>query len=187
MRIPRALIPLVASFFQLVLADCGGDSTQPTAADVSGTYVVVTQTSAPVCDPSAALQVLGPVLGFEPLRFTLRVEQFDGQVRITPVSAETLDGRPVTIADPRPRLVPMSSDGAIQIETDVSDQFRLGGRTYFHHLTGVGTGGFERTANPITLSTTGTLTEVIREGSADAPVFATCSETQTMSGSRTGA
>ena len=67
-----------------------------------------------------------------------------------------------------------------------SDTWTLGDRTFFVQATGLSTGGFDRDATPVSLSLSGTFTQVFREGSASAEVFASCTQTQTTSGSRTG-
>ena len=172
----------------LVLASsCRGDSTEPTPtpADVSGLYVIQSETSRATCDPADAYEVLNATLGDGTLSLTFRVEQLEGQVRITPVSGQGPYG-PVTFEDTSPRIVPMEADGSLRIESDRSDALTLDGRTFFIQVTGHSTGGFDREAQPIGFSLTSTFTQVYREGSADAAVFASCTQTQTNAGSRTG-
>ena len=186
MAAPYDIARLAASCALLLLAAaCGGDSTQPTPApaDVSGLYVVLATTSPASCNPPEAFEVLEATLGDGTLSLTLRVEQLEGQVRITPVSGQGPYG-PVTFGDTTPRVFPMEEDGSLHIESSASDELTLGDRTLFIQLTGVATGGFDRDAKPIRLATSGTFTQVYREGGANAAVFATCTQHQTNTGSR---
>jgi hypothetical protein len=152
---------------------------------VSGSYEVVTNTTPASCDPPEAFEVLSATLGDGQITYIIRVEQLEGQVRITPVSGQGPYG-PVTFEDRTPRVYPMAEDGSVRIESDHSDELALLGRTFFIRITGRSSGGFDREAEPITLSLTSTFTQVFREGAADAAVFASCTQTQTSSGSRTG-
>lgn len=181
-RLPTA----AAALLVVILPGCGDDSAAPTPADVSGLYVLVSETSVAICDPTTAFDVLEPALGDIPIRFTLRVEQLGNDVRFTPVKAEGLDGRPVHFANIQVLTVPLARDGSVRIENRVSDEVDFAGHHFFHELISVATGGFDLEADPMGFSVTGTNTQVFRDNGPGGPVFATCSETQTNSGERTG-
>ena len=188
MATPRDPARLAVSCSLLLLvAACGEDSTQPTPApaDVSGVYGVSLTINPASCEPADAFQVLEATMGDGTLSLTLRVEQLDGQVRITPLSGHGPYG-PVTFEDPGPRVFPMEDDGSVRIENERGDELTLNGRTFFIRITSASTGGFDRNAEPISLSLGGNSTFVFREDGANAPVFATCTQTATMSGSRRG-
>jgi len=80
----------------------------------------------------------------------------------------------------------LDPDGAVRLELELSDQVTFEARTFFTQTSGYSEGHFDRDAVPITFTASGPVTQVFREGSASAPVFATCTQTQSISGTRTG-
>lgn len=179
----RGIALTIASLPTLILQGCGSDSAAPTPSDVSGLYEVVTDPSPSTCTPASAAEDLGR--GAIALRMTLRVEQLDAQVRMTVVSTEGTDGRPVTL-DSQPSLGPLAADGTFQFENNLHGSFVLDDRTLFDETTVSASGHFERDADPITFSLVSSITDVVHEGSATGPVFATCVETQTATAVRIG-
>jgi hypothetical protein len=179
-RAMAAVLPLLA------IAACGSDTTEPAPADVSGLYQALSETSAATCTPASAFDILEPTLGDLSLRLRLRVVQSGGQVTLTLEHAEGIDGQPVN-SDAQPVIAPIAADGTMRFETHLSDHFTLSQRTFFDETTISTTGRLDAGANPISMMLSSTAIQVYREGDAGAPVFATCTQTQTTTGTRTGA
>jgi hypothetical protein len=74
----------------------------------------------------------------------------------------------------------------MHLELHLTDHFTLSGRTFYDENTISTVGRFDTQVDPITLTLSGTATQVYREGDAGAPVFASCTQTETTSGARTG-
>ena len=108
-------------------------------------------------------------------------------ITLTLEHAEGIDGQPVNSGAPQPVIAPIAADGTMQFETHLSDHFTLSQRTFFDETSISTTGRLDSGANPISLKLSSTTIQVYREGDADAPVFATCTQTQTTNGTRTGA
>jgi hypothetical protein len=83
-------------------------------------------------------------------------------------------------------IAPIAADGTMQFETHLTNHVTLSQRTFFDETTISTTGRLDAGANPISLMLSSTAIQVYREGDARAPVFATCTQTQTTTGTRTG-
>jgi hypothetical protein len=172
---------LAGMLLGLAAVACGEESTGPSPADVGGLYEGVIVTGAATCTPASAFDILEPTLGDRDLRIKLRVEDLGEQVRLTLLEIEggTFTGDSSVVGA-------LDRDGTVRLETrQRSDPITLGGRTFYDEAGGSTTGAFDRTAHPITFALTGTATQVFREGSASAPVFTTCTQPQSITGSQT--
>jgi hypothetical protein len=163
---------------------CGDDGAGPAAADVSGVYDVMSVSEEAACVPADAFDLLAPTVGGATLHFTIRVDDLGDQVRFTVLAVEEGTFDP-TIP---PTLAQLDRDGSIRLTPRrTTDRVILQGRTFFDDAGGtIYTGSFDREAHPITFDLSGQATQVFREGAADAPVFATCSQLQHETGIRRG-
>jgi hypothetical protein len=175
-----------ASLSLLALLGCGEDLTSPAPSPVSGLYEAQSETRVAICDPASAFDILEPTLGDLSMRLRVRVEEDGGQVTMTLVHAEGFDGRPVNFDAVKPVTTPILADGAVQYQIHLSDRITLAGRTFYDETTISTAGRFDRGADPITLTLQSTGTQVYREGDPSAPVYASCTQTETTSGARTG-
>ena len=168
--------------FALTAAGCGEDLTAPPPADVSGLYQGMIVTEPATCTPASAFDLLEPALGDRDFPIRLRVEDLGNQIRLTvlEITGATFVGDSAVVGSFDP-------DGTVRLERpEGTEQITLGGRTLIEQPAGSSTGKFERTADPITFNLDGTVTQVFRDGSASGPVFATCTQSQSITGMRTG-
>jgi hypothetical protein len=176
----RAVIaaPLLAA-----AAACGDDPAAPTPTDVSGIYQVIDVSEDAVCIPASALDILSPTMGSGTLLLTFRVEDLGDQVRFRPLAVE--GGFVDTTQASQFGLAP---DGTIDFPaTTTTSHYTLQGRAFYEEAKAPGgSGKFDREANPITFTVSGTSTHVFREGTANDPVFATCTQSGSSTGTRTG-
>jgi hypothetical protein len=165
----------------LLALACGSDSTAPTPPDVSGFYDVVDVAALANCDPASALDVLEVALSSGTFHIKLRVDQQGGQLTFTELEFEGQNVEDQHISS----AATIDGSGTAHIDTERDDQFSiLGAATYFEHLTSSAAGQFDAAAHPTTFSFTGTSTHVYRTGSATGPVFATCTQSETDTGTR---
>jgi hypothetical protein len=165
---------------------CGGDSTGAPVVDVSGLYRTTFQQNPSTCDPPSAAGELEPVLFTgEPLTFegVYRVEQQGDRITTAGIA---LNGQNIE-GTSTPAAGTIDPDGSYRVEAVAPlSELALGSRTFFDQPGSVVTGRFDLTADPITVSSTSVGTQVFREGSATAPVFATCTGTAIGTAVRTG-
>jgi hypothetical protein len=165
----------------LLALGCGSDSTAPTPPDVSGFYDVVDVAALANCDPASALDVLEVALSSGTFHIKLRVDQQGGQLTFTELEFEGQNVEDQHISS----AATIDGSGTAHIDTERDDQFSiLGAATYFEHLTSSAAGRFDPATHPTTFSFTGTSTHVYRTGSATGPVFATCTQSETDTGTR---
>jgi hypothetical protein len=176
----RALLaaPLLAA-----VAACGDDLAAPTPPVVSGIYQVIDVYEDAVCSPASALDILGPIMAGVSFRLTLRVEDLGDQVRFRPLAVE---GGYVDTT--QASQFGLAADGTIDFPaTTTISHYTLQGRAFYEEVKDPGgLGKFDREANPITLTVSGSSTHVFREGTANDPVFATCTQSTSLTGTRTG-
>jgi hypothetical protein len=176
----RAIIavPLLAA-----AAACGDDPAAPTPTEVSGIYQVVDVSEDAVCTPPSALDILSPTMGSGTFRLTLRVEDLGDQVRFRPLAVE--GGVVDTTQASQFGLAP---DGTIDFpSTTTTGHYTLHDRAFYEEVKDPGGfGKFDREANPITFTLSWSTTHVFREGTANDPVFATCTQSGSSTGTRTG-
>jgi hypothetical protein len=181
---------LAVSIAYVVLATlasaCTSESTSSGIVDVSGLYRATGQQNPSTCDPPSAVGELEPVLlTGEPMAFegVLRVEQ-QGE-RITTKGIE-LNGQNIE-GTSTPAVGTIDPDGNYRVEAVAPlSEFALLSRTFFDQPSSVVTGRFDLGADPITVTSTSVGSQVFREGSATAQVFATCTGTTTGTAVRTG-
>jgi hypothetical protein len=184
-------LPVLTSLtLALSLIGCGDDGgtgpEQP--ALVSGVYETTSRANGPpTCTPAAALEILDPAVGALETRERIQVEERAGEVTFTVEHMELLDGTPVNLDSAPPRVAPIDAEGNVSWEIDLDGNYTLEGRAFFDHLTLSVEGKFDREADPVTMTLSGTGTQVVRDSAADGPVFATCVQSQTTSAVRTDA
>jgi hypothetical protein len=184
--IKRLAGPTGFMVFAIFASACGGESTDPAVVDVSGLYRATGQQNPSTCNPPSAVGELELVLlTGEPLRFeaVFRVER-QGE-RITTKGIE-LNGQSIE-GTSTPAVGTIDPDGDYRVEAVAPlSEFALLSRTFFDQPSSVVTGRFDLAADPVTLTSTSVGSQVFREGSATAQVFATCTGTTTSTAVRTG-
>jgi len=182
---PYGMRTMATSLAIALVLGCGNDAAEPAPLDVSGLYQAVSQPDPASCDPATATGILEPVLGAIPLRLSVRVEQLNDQVRLTALAAQGLDGRPVTLADQQPLVGALGADGSVQFTTHLTSHYTLEGRTFVEDASFSISGRFDLEANPMAFSLASQGQRVVREDDANAPVFATCTSSETTIAVRT--
>jgi hypothetical protein len=177
-------IGFILSVFLVV--GCGDDPTGSAVINVSGVYQVTGQENAATCDPPSAAGELEPVLVTgEPIPFqgVIRIEQQGDQITW---KALELDGQDIE-ATSLLAVGTFDSDARFRVEAAApATPFMLGDRTFFDQPSSTVEGRFNLAAEPVTFTSTSSGTEVFREGSATAPVFAACTSTGSATAIRTG-
>jgi hypothetical protein len=174
------------TLFAALSGACSGDSTGTAVVDASGLYQLTGQLNPAACEPASAIDVLEPVLiTGDPLaaQAVIRIEQQGEQLSWKAIES---DGQTI---EPGAPLVEgtIDAEGHFRIEfTEQATPFVLGERTFFEQPSSLIEGQFDMAASPITFTASAVSTEVFREGSATAPVFATCTSTGTATAVRTG-
>jgi hypothetical protein len=179
----RARAAFAASLLAAAAA-CGDDIAAPTPAEVSGIYQIISVKEDAVCSPASALDLLFATMGSGTSRLTVRVEDLGDQVRFRPLAVE--GGFVDTTQAVQFGLAP---DGTIDFPaTTRTSHYTLEGRAFYEEVKDPGGfGRFDREANPITYTDSWSSTHVFREGTSnDDPVFATCTQSGSSTGSRTG-
>jgi len=181
-----SLLAPAVSLLLLTVVGCSTGETEPSPTDVSGVYQVVSVSEDATCTPASAFDLLRPAgLRGGTYKFTVRIDDLGDQVRMTLLAVEGGSFDP----NSPPTVAELGRDGSVrsELQRPVVEQIVLQGRTFYQAVVeAVATGAFDREAHPITLTLTGSGTFVFREGSADAPIFATCSQSGRDSATRTG-
>jgi hypothetical protein len=166
----------------LGVVGCGGDDvTAPSIPVVSGVYDVTEVDEAPRCDPASAAEPLDPAMGHGTFQLVLQVDQQGAQLTITLVE---FNGHPPNGTN-GPRTATIDRAGAIHIEAHETDQPTIFGvGTFVQEISSSLDGQFDTTGQPIRFSSTSETTFVFRAGNSSAPVFATCTQSGTDTGTR---
>jgi hypothetical protein len=173
---------LTVSLLALAALGCGGgDSAAPSPPDVSGVYDVVEVAEVANCDPASALDVLEVALSSGTFHIKARVDQQRGQLTFTELEFEGQNVEDQHISSP----ATIDGSGAVHVDTERSGEFSiLGAGTFFEHLTSSAAGQFDAAAHPPTFSITGSATHVYRTESSTGPLFATCTQSETNTGTQ---
>jgi hypothetical protein len=174
--------PAAVSLVMLAALGCGSDSNAPSPPDVSGFYETADVVAVATCDPPSATEVLDAALGNGTFGTRLQITQQGRQitVRLLESHGQNVEAQNISASGT------IDPDGAFSVQVEQSEQLTfLGGRTFFDQGTITSTGQFNTTANPVTFSSAGTSVQVFREGSSSGPVFATCTQSLTETGTRT--
>jgi hypothetical protein len=149
-------------------------------------YSAILTSSASTCTPASAVAVLEHVAALDAVTvdFKVRVDHLGDQVRFQLLEIQggrgSWEGSGESIST-------VGADGTVRLEPlSPTAQIPVGEQTFFVTSSGPLSGKFDRTSQPIKFAFSGTVTSVFREGSPSAPVFATCTQEQTATGSRTG-
>jgi hypothetical protein len=148
---------------------CGGDSTGPDVPNVSGRYQRSDAFAATTCTPQRPPPGGTVILDAFSLSTTVRIEQTGSRLTMTypdfPAAA--------------PDTGSVDRDGKVTFGFTVNFQEdpREGNRLFFVDLTA--SHALQRLDNGARLAGSGSYVNVFHEGSATAPVFATCSRTVT--------
>jgi hypothetical protein len=144
-------------------------------------YDVVEVAAAATCDPASALDVLDVALSSGTFHIKLRVDQQGGQLTLTELEFEGQNVEDQHISS----VATIEGSGAVHIDMERSDQFSIfGAGVFFEHLTSSAAGQFDAAAHPTTFSFTGTATHVYRTESSTGPLFATCTQSDTDTGTQ---
>jgi hypothetical protein len=171
----------VSSFLLAVVA-CSDDPSQPSLPDVSGIYEVVSVAEVPTCDPASALEVLGPALGSGTFHLAFRIEQQGSQLTFTLLEIEDQNVEGQT----PPTVRTIDEEGVVHFEGESSGQFSVpGAGTFFEQISSSATLQFDTAAEPTTFTSIGSATHVYRTESSTGPLFATCTQSETETGTRT--
>ena len=129
----------------------------------------------------AAAAMLDPAMGHGTFHLTVQIDQQDAQITYTLLEFE---GQPPNGVN-TPATTTMDRNGAIHLESQFIDQPTIFGvGTFVQETSSSADGRFDATVQPITFSAAGHTTFVFRQGSASAPVFATCTQSETETGTR---
>ena len=173
-RIAHSLIALLA-------LGCGGGDNQVTAVDttpnVTGRYQAITNLAAVTCTPQSPPAGGGTVI-FTAFSDTVLIRILQSGARLTLTYPEF----PGSSAD----TGQVAQDGTVTYgyKETFREEPRAGNRTFFVDLTASQV--LRRPENTTRLTGTGSYVNVFHEGSATAPVFATCSRTSTVELTRVG-
>jgi hypothetical protein len=178
-HVPTPIFSLVA----LATAACGGDDVAaPTIPDVSGVYDIVQVTPPPSCDPESAAEPLDAALGHGTFHLKLKFEQQGAQLTYTLLEFEG------QAPNPPSNTVTTSIDqsGRFHIQNQVTSQPTIFGvGTFFEEISSTADGRFDTSTEPITFSASGEATHIFHQESLSGPVFATCTQSETETGTRT--
>lgn len=161
-----------------LLSACGDGGAEPSQLpDVAGLYQLLEQVGAVTCTPERPPAGGGTVI--------LDAFTANEQVRVLQ------QGSQLTVIDPAFPNAPFLT-GSIDLQgnialghiDDFQEQPRTGNRIFFVNLTSQQ--DLQRVDNGARLVGSGSYVNIFREGSATAPVFATCSRTSTIVITRTG-
>ncbi len=188
--LPQARHAVIA-LFALGAFGCSSESTAPTPPDqspktnVSGVYSAILASSASTCTPASAVAILEHVVVLDAVTvdFKVRVDDLGDQVRFQLLEIQggrgSWEGSGVSIST-------VGADGTVRFEPlSQTARIPVGEQTFVVTSSGPLAGKFDRTSQPMKFAVSGTVTSVFREGSPSASVFATCTQTQTATGSRT--
>lgn len=176
MSMPARFVSLLAAAW--LINACGDSGTGPKQTpNVAGLYQWREQVAAVTCTPQRPPEGGGTVeLGAFAFDFPVRIQQQGSQLTFIDVNFPD---------DPRPTgTIDQNGNITLAYVLDFQEDPRTGNRNFFVHLTI--NNNLQVAANGARLVGTGTYVNVLRENSASAPVFATCSRTSTIELTRTG-
>ena len=153
---------------------CGGDSTGPDAPNVAGRYLRTDAFDATTCTPQRPPPGGTVILDAFSLSVTVRVEQTGSRLTMTYPEFPA--------ASPDTGSVDGSGKVTFGFKVSFQEDPREGNRLFFVDLTA----GHElqRLDDGARLAGSGSYVNIFHEGSATAPVFATCSRTVTTTFAR---
>jgi hypothetical protein len=173
----RAALVSVSGAFLAAALGCGGDGTGPSALpNVAGRYQRNEAIAPVTCTPQTPPAGGTVIFGAFSLSDSVRIQQTGSRLTLTYL------GFPGT----EPDTGSVDRDGKVTFgfRETFQEEPRAGNRIFFDDLTA--SQEVRRVDNGARLTGAGGYVNIFHEGSATAPVFATCSRTSTIELTRTG-